>query len=645
MPAAAKAKSADPLLAAVCADPDDDTARLAYADFLEEEGDDARAEFIRVQVELARLPAWDRKAKVLRLRERMLLVRHGEEWRAALPKFAGVGWGRFERGFVSAVAVDDAKVLAKRADAVRAASPVTGVELNSAEGVSARSVKACPWLRSLRAGPGCGYAFPPELLGSRLADHVARLDAGRAVVTNEVATALAAATHLTRLREVVFDHGGISDAGAAALAHAKHLSGLRVLRLRLLNAGGYVTDPHLSSAGVRTLAASPYLTNLTTFDVGNHRFTDDAVRAVLTSPAFAKLETVSFTGSALTPRAFEVAPGPARLRDVDLSQCVIGDAGAAALAKLPQFSQVARLNLRACEVGGKGIAALAKAPLAKTVRELDLADNPVRDAGVDELARGRWPEVHTLNLSTCGIGAESMKALQTADGVGPLLDLDLSHNDVGAAGAIAIARARWSRGLLRLNLARCRCAAGAVLGTSAHLRHLRHLDLTDDPLAPVGVAALLEGEWPELTELRLSGTGAGDEGLRVVARSGLPGRLAVLSLDRCEVTAAGLADLLAGAAPRLVQLDLARNPELGDNAIDVLAKAAVPALRFLSVAGVGLTSGGLERLVGTPLFARLVHLDFHANELSSQIPDELLDANRPPLSPDWAAAGMPLPVS
>ena len=43
------------LLRAVLDAPDDDLPRLAYADVLEERGDDARAEFVRVQLELARL--------------------------------------------------------------------------------------------------------------------------------------------------------------------------------------------------------------------------------------------------------------------------------------------------------------------------------------------------------------------------------------------------------------------------------------------------------------------------------------------------------------------------------------------------------------------------------------------------------------
>lgn len=46
----------DALLAAIRADPDDDTVRLVYADWLDERGEAERAEFIRVQCELARHP-------------------------------------------------------------------------------------------------------------------------------------------------------------------------------------------------------------------------------------------------------------------------------------------------------------------------------------------------------------------------------------------------------------------------------------------------------------------------------------------------------------------------------------------------------------------------------------------------------------
>ena len=47
------------LLRAVRDNPDDDTVRLVYADFLDEQGDADRAEFIRAQVALANMQESD----------------------------------------------------------------------------------------------------------------------------------------------------------------------------------------------------------------------------------------------------------------------------------------------------------------------------------------------------------------------------------------------------------------------------------------------------------------------------------------------------------------------------------------------------------------------------------------------------------
>jgi uncharacterized protein (TIGR02996 family) len=56
--------------------PDDDTPRLVYADFLQENGENDRAEFIRVQCELtARGDHWDEKCNALQVREWELLNR------------------------------------------------------------------------------------------------------------------------------------------------------------------------------------------------------------------------------------------------------------------------------------------------------------------------------------------------------------------------------------------------------------------------------------------------------------------------------------------------------------------------------------------------------------------------------------------
>src|SRR4051812_38017921 len=98
------------LLRAVCANPDDDIPRLVFADWLQENGDEARAEFIRLQVQMARLesraqddwPAWQR----LCAREQELRSEHDEKWWADLPDTQGFKMGRrFVRGFVESVHV------------------------------------------------------------------------------------------------------------------------------------------------------------------------------------------------------------------------------------------------------------------------------------------------------------------------------------------------------------------------------------------------------------------------------------------------------------------------------------------------------------------------------------------------------------
>ena len=107
------------LFRAILDEPEDDAPRLVYADWLEEHGDGARAEFIRVQCELAVLPPepaqrpscrlrgaaafrwagshinrckwcqWEMKVgprhDALRRHERELLEAHGKEWLRGLP--------------------------------------------------------------------------------------------------------------------------------------------------------------------------------------------------------------------------------------------------------------------------------------------------------------------------------------------------------------------------------------------------------------------------------------------------------------------------------------------------------------------------------------------------------------------------------
>lgn len=165
------------LLAGVLADPADDTARLVYADWLQEQGEQERAEFVRVQVELARGSARadvprahghscqrkahgrcraigpvafcdlcavlsvigkeQRRLRLLAKREQQLIWQCDTDWRADFARSIGDDHEHYyavvpnwRRGFVESVTCSAADWL-RHADAITAAHPVERVTLTS----------------------------------------------------------------------------------------------------------------------------------------------------------------------------------------------------------------------------------------------------------------------------------------------------------------------------------------------------------------------------------------------------------------------------------------------------------------------------------------------------------------------------------
>src|SRR5882724_1925296 len=131
--------TADDFLQAILADPDADGPRLVYADWLEEDGDADRAEFIRVQCALAAMPEGERKYHPLRQTETRLLKLHHDIWlqpiRDLLAPFAAPpsgwrGWlqrsapqpvreAEFRRGFVEVLDLDPVAFLHRAEQLVR----------------------------------------------------------------------------------------------------------------------------------------------------------------------------------------------------------------------------------------------------------------------------------------------------------------------------------------------------------------------------------------------------------------------------------------------------------------------------------------------------------------------------------------------
>jgi uncharacterized protein (TIGR02996 family) len=272
----------------ICEHPEDDAPRLVYADWLEDNGDLKRAEFIRVQCELARLDERSPAAAVLQGRAAILLHRHEGRWSEPLRRL-GVEWWVFRRGFVEVIALqgDDfvreaANLLATapvrdvtlfalppalgrlarcpqvaRLTAMRLHQLLTGIPLPSLRTLELRQFTAAFWLI-------------PLLARTRTLPALAELGLGQGSVNDRTLAALANAPLGVRLEALDLEDNTVTDAGARELASAS------LPRLRWLNLQG---NP-VGDAGITALLDSPRLPQLRHIGCDPARLSPDVLARV-----------------------------------------------------------------------------------------------------------------------------------------------------------------------------------------------------------------------------------------------------------------------------------------------------------------------------------------------------------------------------
>lgn len=142
------------LLAAILALPDDDLPRLVYADWLDEAGHPDRAEFIRVQCELARGELSVADLMKLRIREKILLERHSKTWmqplRAKGEALQNSGThGLFYRGFIEIVWMP-AAIFSWKAKKLFTKSPVRELRITRLAGTELHELLTTPEMQRIR---------------------------------------------------------------------------------------------------------------------------------------------------------------------------------------------------------------------------------------------------------------------------------------------------------------------------------------------------------------------------------------------------------------------------------------------------------------------------------------------------------------
>jgi uncharacterized protein (TIGR02996 family) len=219
------------LYRAVIENPADDAPRLVFADWLEEHGEAQRAEFIRLQIGMAKLAMHDPRWQPLVARAEKLARGKKRLWQQNLPQMRGVIWEGFSRGFPSTVRFSNLLVFQDHIGAVVAAAPVTHVSFTP------HSVAV-----SLEA-----LAISPHLAG------ITELELSYLAISDDILTPLLDARHLGRLRSLALSDNRLTNVGIIGLCRCQAFPSLRHLSLIRNVIGPEVVDELIGSPWMRTL--------------------------------------------------------------------------------------------------------------------------------------------------------------------------------------------------------------------------------------------------------------------------------------------------------------------------------------------------------------------------------------------------------
>jgi uncharacterized protein (TIGR02996 family) len=337
--------------------PDDDAPRLVYADWLDEQGEADRAEFIRLQVREARMAPGDPERPGVHARAEYLGRIHHVEWASRLPQFEGVHWEVFDRGFFMAARFDHPDKFFAHAADVFAAAPVQELRLHQFNNTHGPRLADCRHLRDVR---------------------VLDLNDGNKVA-NLGTEALMASRHLGKLAVLKLGRNGLGSAGVRAIGMSSYARGIKQLRLERND---------LFDDGLRYVAESHALKHLEQLDMDRTRTGDDGVRALARTKLVKGLRWLNLSHNQVTDvglLALASSDAMSDIRELYLNGNALTGAGVAALAESPRFANLERVFLRQNQIRDEGALALVRSPFLDRLSELHLGENRISDQAGDAL--------------------------------------------------------------------------------------------------------------------------------------------------------------------------------------------------------------------------------------------------------------------
>ena len=392
--------SHDALYRAICALPDEDTPRLAYADLIEEDGDGLRAAFIREQIALAGAPEYDELyVSTKQLNPHVFL---GWGLTNTLPQVpGGYAWQKFEfrRGFPWKVGVQSLEAFVGDRGAIFESAPIQALDI-----------------------------FRQN-----------RLDI----------TALADWPHLGRIRKLEFSVGRLGADEAELLGHSPHAAGITEL--------GFESDG-INAEGLEALARTPLFPRLTSLELKSNVIPPallvDALAAVREPGVLGRLSLAYNRITQYDSAHLFALPLLHGLEQLDVSDNPLRVEGILALAESGILRDLRVLKLANTLPGVPGIRKLTETRGLSGVRSLDLSANRLGPVAVKLLAEaGTTRGLRVLNMANNPVGNDGAAALAQSRTLANLLELDLGDAEVTDVGALALAESPYLGNLLRLNLA------------------------------------------------------------------------------------------------------------------------------------------------------------------------------------------------
>jgi uncharacterized protein (TIGR02996 family) len=526
----------DALYRAILAHPEDDTPRLVYADWLEENGRSEEAEFIRVECRLeAGAPDDDDHVELLDRREELRLWLRANvpgpqaKLQAGLRIEDGSDWWRMtHRGFP--------RFIAYTGHSARGARPIRPLSA-ALENAFARYPTRWLVVNFITVAQLGEILKLPALAAL---DHLTVQLHPSEEARDDACQLISDCPHLRNLRGLFLSFT-LGDVGLSSLARSENAGNLRSLSLahcaactpssvRALGAAAWfrrlnqIQFHELDEAAFQELCRLDPLPGLHTLELGDASYSTTSWRRFAQSKSFPRLVSLR-NGTEMSAGRMEGLAEAAGLRLV-------------------------ALNLSSCGIGNDGAEALARAPWLDSLRWLDLSYNRLTASGVAAIG-----------------GSRRLNGLQF---------LDLSFNNPGIGGLRAIAANPALRGLTTLLLrgspdhADLKPAHLYEILATLKMPNLRRLGLSDQPLGAIGAGALEAEKYRNLTRLQIA---------------------------RCRLDDAAI-DRLLTTAPfqqQLVELDVSQN-EIRTGVTRLTDRRVMPRLSAATFSGNRIAADLLRRL-------------------------------------------------